>query len=241
MCCFGAPSHMQAHTQPHTMHGASRNTPEHATGPSEASRKGCGLGTRQRQSPVLTLQPPSLQEMLDIMKSIYDMMGKYTYPAMREEAPREHVENFFQVSRARPGGAELQHGAGGAQNLAQCRRKHATLGMKQGCAGARERKAHPGPAGCLGMAGSGVRRVQALRDTGRGCWALLGAGASLPCPLRCACLQKMDRNKDGVVTIEEFLESCQKVKPPAALLAGWAISLSPGDLCPPIALLAERA
>uniref|UniRef100_A0A669QBH7 Potassium voltage-gated channel interacting protein 2 n=1 Tax=Phasianus colchicus TaxID=9054 RepID=A0A669QBH7_PHACC len=59
----------------------------------------------------------SFEEMLDIMKSIYDMMGKYTYPAMREEAPREHVENFF---------------------------------------------------------------------------------------------QKMDRNKDGVVTIEEFLESCQK-------------------------------
>ncbi|EMP25715.1 Kv channel-interacting protein 2, partial [Chelonia mydas] len=36
------------------------------------------------------------EEMLDIMKSIYDMMGKYTYPAMREEAPQEHVENFFQ-------------------------------------------------------------------------------------------------------------------------------------------------
>ncbi|XP_075573476.1 A-type potassium channel modulatory protein KCNIP2 isoform X1 [Pelecanus crispus] len=36
------------------------------------------------------------EEMLDIMKSIYDMMGKYTYPAMRDEAPREHVENFFQ-------------------------------------------------------------------------------------------------------------------------------------------------
>ncbi|NXP67584.1 KCIP2 protein, partial [Chloropsis cyanopogon] len=36
------------------------------------------------------------EEMLDIMKSIYDMMGKYTYPAMREEAPWEHVENFFQ-------------------------------------------------------------------------------------------------------------------------------------------------
>ncbi|XP_055107391.1 Kv channel-interacting protein 2 isoform X15 [Symphalangus syndactylus] len=60
----------------------------------------------------------SFEEMLDIMKSIYDMMGKYTYPALREEAPREHVESFF---------------------------------------------------------------------------------------------QKMDRNKDGVVTIEEFIESCQKV------------------------------
>ncbi|EAW49737.1 KCNIP2 isoform 8 [Pan troglodytes] len=64
----------------------------------------------------------SFEEMLDIMKSIYDMMGKYTYPALREEAPREHVESFF---------------------------------------------------------------------------------------------QKMDRNKDGVVTIEEFIESCQKVQLPA--------------------------
>ncbi|XP_004402016.1 PREDICTED: Kv channel-interacting protein 2 isoform 7 [Odobenus rosmarus divergens] len=64
----------------------------------------------------------SFEEMLDIMKSIYDMMGKYTYPALREEAPREHVESFF---------------------------------------------------------------------------------------------QKMDRNKDGVVTIEEFIESCQKVQTPA--------------------------
>ncbi|PNJ87058.1 Kv channel-interacting protein 2 isoform X6 [Pongo pygmaeus] len=64
----------------------------------------------------------SFEEMLDIMKSIYDMMGKYTYPALREEAPREHVESFF---------------------------------------------------------------------------------------------QKMDRNKDGVVTIEEFMESCQKVQLPA--------------------------
>lgn len=39
--------------------------------------------------------------MLDIMKSIYDMMGKYTYPALREEAPREHVESFFQVRLGR--------------------------------------------------------------------------------------------------------------------------------------------
>ncbi|KAL7990673.1 hypothetical protein Chor_014103 [Crotalus horridus] len=44
------------------------------------------------------------EEMLDIMKSIYDMMGKYTYPAMREEAPQEHVENFFQkMDRNRDG------------------------------------------------------------------------------------------------------------------------------------------
>ncbi|XP_053548931.1 LOW QUALITY PROTEIN: Kv channel-interacting protein 2 [Bombina bombina] len=59
------------------------------------------------------------QEMMDIMKSIYDMMGKYTYPNMHEDAPREHVENFF---------------------------------------------------------------------------------------------QKMDKNQDGVVTIEEFIESCQKLE-----------------------------
>lgn len=31
------------------------------------------------------------------MKSIYDMMGKYTYPTMQDDAPREHVESFFQV------------------------------------------------------------------------------------------------------------------------------------------------
>lgn len=38
-----------------------------------------------------------LKEMLDIMKSIYDMMGKCTYPTMQEDAPLEHVESFFQV------------------------------------------------------------------------------------------------------------------------------------------------
>ncbi|XP_048685579.2 calsenilin isoform X4 [Caretta caretta] len=57
------------------------------------------------------------EEMLAIMKSIYDMMGRYTYPVLRDDAPVEHVEKFF---------------------------------------------------------------------------------------------QKMDRNRDGVVTIEEFLETCQK-------------------------------
>lgn len=57
------------------------------------------------------------EEMTDIMSSIYDMMGTCTYPCIHNNAPKEHVENFF---------------------------------------------------------------------------------------------QKMDRNNDGVVTIEEFLESCQK-------------------------------
>lgn len=40
--------------------------------------------------------------MLAIMKSIYDMMGRHTYPVLREDAPREHVERFFQVSESQP-------------------------------------------------------------------------------------------------------------------------------------------
>ncbi|KAM8785332.1 calsenilin isoform 2-T2 [Rhynchonycteris naso] len=36
------------------------------------------------------------EEMLAIMKSIYDMMGRHTYPLLREDAPLEHVEKFFQ-------------------------------------------------------------------------------------------------------------------------------------------------
>lgn len=40
------------------------------------------------------------QEMLAILKSIYDMMGRYTYPCVRDEAPYEHVDKFFQVRNA---------------------------------------------------------------------------------------------------------------------------------------------
>uniref|UniRef100_A0A8B9VXG1 Potassium voltage-gated channel interacting protein 3 n=1 Tax=Anas zonorhyncha TaxID=75864 RepID=A0A8B9VXG1_9AVES len=36
------------------------------------------------------------EEMLEIMKSIYDMMGRCTLPALRDSAPAEHVELFFQ-------------------------------------------------------------------------------------------------------------------------------------------------
>ncbi|XP_056096342.1 Kv channel-interacting protein 4 isoform X1 [Rhinichthys klamathensis goyatoka] len=36
------------------------------------------------------------EEMLDIIKSIYDMMGRCTYPTLKEETPRQHVEIFFQ-------------------------------------------------------------------------------------------------------------------------------------------------
>uniref|UniRef100_A0A8C1LI43 Kv channel interacting protein 3b, calsenilin n=1 Tax=Cyprinus carpio TaxID=7962 RepID=A0A8C1LI43_CYPCA len=59
------------------------------------------------------------EEMLAIMKSIYDMMGRYTFPCVKDDAAFEHVEKFF---------------------------------------------------------------------------------------------QKMDRNRDGVVTIDEFIETCQKVE-----------------------------
>uniref|UniRef100_A0A8C3SQC8 Potassium voltage-gated channel interacting protein 3 n=1 Tax=Chelydra serpentina TaxID=8475 RepID=A0A8C3SQC8_CHESE len=75
------------------------------------------------------------EEMLAIMKSIYDMMGRYTYPILRDDAPVEHVEKFF---------------------------------------------------------------------------------------------QKMDRNRDGVVTIEEFLETCQKVS--GSLL--WILRRPPGPVDP---------
>ncbi|XP_011477216.1 calsenilin isoform X6 [Oryzias latipes] len=44
------------------------------------------------------------EEMLAIMKSIYDMMGRYTYPCVRDEAPSEHVDKFFQkMDRNRDG------------------------------------------------------------------------------------------------------------------------------------------
>uniref|UniRef100_A0A8C0HCH7 Potassium voltage-gated channel interacting protein 3 n=1 Tax=Chelonoidis abingdonii TaxID=106734 RepID=A0A8C0HCH7_CHEAB len=44
------------------------------------------------------------EEMLAIMKSIYNMMGRYTYPIVRDDAPIEHVEKFFQkMDRNRDG------------------------------------------------------------------------------------------------------------------------------------------
>uniref|UniRef100_A0A3Q3INY2 EF-hand domain-containing protein n=1 Tax=Monopterus albus TaxID=43700 RepID=A0A3Q3INY2_MONAL len=36
------------------------------------------------------------EEMTDIMHSIYDMMGQYTYPSMKASAPKDHVDSFFQ-------------------------------------------------------------------------------------------------------------------------------------------------
>uniref|UniRef100_A0A673HQ04 Kv channel-interacting protein 4 n=2 Tax=Sinocyclocheilus rhinocerous TaxID=307959 RepID=A0A673HQ04_9TELE len=34
--------------------------------------------------------------MLDILKSIYDLMGKSIHPRLKEEAVRQHVRMFFQ-------------------------------------------------------------------------------------------------------------------------------------------------
>uniref|UniRef100_A0A3Q2CI10 Kv channel interacting protein 3b, calsenilin n=1 Tax=Cyprinodon variegatus TaxID=28743 RepID=A0A3Q2CI10_CYPVA len=36
------------------------------------------------------------EEMLAIMTSIYDMMGRYTLPSIRDDSPFDHVEKFFQ-------------------------------------------------------------------------------------------------------------------------------------------------
>ncbi|XP_037545610.1 Kv channel-interacting protein 2-like isoform X4 [Nematolebias whitei] len=39
------------------------------------------------------------EEMTDIMHSIYSMMGKHTYPSLKDaakDAPKEHVDSFFQ-------------------------------------------------------------------------------------------------------------------------------------------------
>uniref|UniRef100_A0A4W6EBY4 Kv channel-interacting protein 4 n=1 Tax=Lates calcarifer TaxID=8187 RepID=A0A4W6EBY4_LATCA len=86
------------------------------------------------------------EEMLDIMKAIYDMMGKCTYPVLKEETPRQHVEVFFQAS--------------------------------------------------LGLAASAAQ------------------GFSRPSVFVfnlsfLSLQQKMDKNKDGVVTIDEFIDCCQ--------------------------------
>uniref|UniRef100_A0AAR2M0E2 EF-hand domain-containing protein n=1 Tax=Pygocentrus nattereri TaxID=42514 RepID=A0AAR2M0E2_PYGNA len=37
------------------------------------------------------------EEMTDIVRAIYDMMGKYTYPVLKTDAPKQHVDTFFQV------------------------------------------------------------------------------------------------------------------------------------------------
>lgn len=49
---------------------------------------------------------------MDIVKAIYDMMGKYTYPVLREDTPRQHVDVFFQVPPRWPGDGQTNSGQG---------------------------------------------------------------------------------------------------------------------------------
>lgn len=35
--------------------------------------------------------------MTEIVRAIYDMMGKFTYPALKGDVPQQHVDAFFQV------------------------------------------------------------------------------------------------------------------------------------------------
>uniref|UniRef100_A0A8C2BY59 Kv channel interacting protein 1 b n=1 Tax=Cyprinus carpio TaxID=7962 RepID=A0A8C2BY59_CYPCA len=36
------------------------------------------------------------EEMTEIVRAIYDMMGKYTYPALKGDVPKQHVDAFFE-------------------------------------------------------------------------------------------------------------------------------------------------
>lgn len=67
----------------------------------------CGVGITNGASFVLKKQISEFcvssvwQEMTDIVKAIYDMMGKYTYPVLKTDAPKQHVDAFFQVTCSR--------------------------------------------------------------------------------------------------------------------------------------------
>lgn len=87
--------------------------------------------------------------MTEIVQAIYDMMGKYTYPALKGDVAKQHVDAFFQVCM-------IQY-------------KHETF------------------ATC----------VDEL-------WIITYYSALIQ--------QKMDKNKDGVVTLDEFVLACQEVQ-----------------------------
>lgn len=40
------------------------------------------------------------QEMTEIVRAIYDMMGKFTYPAIKGDVPQQHVDAFFGVNKS---------------------------------------------------------------------------------------------------------------------------------------------
>ncbi|CAG5877916.1 unnamed protein product [Menidia menidia] len=51
---------------------------------------GSQISTKTKKNPMF------LQEMTEIVRAIYDMMGKYTYPALKGDVPQQHVDAFFQ-------------------------------------------------------------------------------------------------------------------------------------------------
>ncbi|EPY86270.1 hypothetical protein CB1_000321037 [Camelus ferus] len=132
-----------------------------------------------------------LQEMLAIIKSIYDMMGRHTYPILREDAPLEHVERFFRETHL-AGGQDPEKPfttiptAQSVNHISEQTCGHLCL-SRSTCQAARQ-------------GGAGVQRA-GMRSGGREPRKAAGKW-----------LQKMDRNQDGVVTIDEFLETCQKDK-----------------------------
>lgn len=127
---------------------------------------------------------------MDIVKAIYDMMGKYTYPVLKDDAPRQHVEVFFQVLLgfiltflfllynltattfllALYLGSRISMDLQSSRTVFQCI-QFSTLAAFYKCIN--------------------------LMDSNTLCFSLL---------------QKMDKNKDGVVTLDEFIESCQEVR-----------------------------
>uniref|UniRef100_A0A8C1LMV9 Kv channel interacting protein 3b, calsenilin n=1 Tax=Cyprinus carpio TaxID=7962 RepID=A0A8C1LMV9_CYPCA len=65
------------------------------------------------------------EEMLAIMKSIYDMMGRYTFPCVKDDAAFEHVEKFFQkMDRNRDGVVTIDEFIETCQKVGQIKRAH---------------------------------------------------------------------------------------------------------------------
>ncbi|XP_068776658.1 calsenilin isoform X2 [Struthio camelus] len=132
------------------------------------------------------------EEMLEIMKSIYDMMGRCTYPILKDNAPAEHVEKFFQVRLA--GASRQAAGAFAAKVLEDEEGRGGS-----GATSARGPPSWTSTDSRLAGAGGGGGNHRCGR----------GTDGDVPAE-RLLASQKMDRNRDGVVTFEEFLETCQK-------------------------------
>lgn len=112
------------------------------------------------------------QEMTEIVRAIYDMMGKYTYPALKGDVPQQHVDAFFQVCLWSPKSKQPWPPFNSAKES-----KTEVLPQES----------------CLQM-------LSLFCFIFRFC-----------CNDSVSFSQKMDKNKDGVVTLEEFIIACQEV------------------------------